>query len=85
MAEMMALIWVSYQCGSCAADWHDGQITSGGRNRVKDFLVIPGRIEDASRESIAPQNMRSDGFSDVQLHIKALSFHSRPGMTKYPD
>jgi hypothetical protein len=85
MAEMMALIWVGYQCGSCAADWHDGQITARGRNAVKDFLVIPGRIEDASRESIAPQNMRSDGFSDVQLHIKALSFHSRPGMTKHPD
>ena len=33
----------------------------------------------AGPESITPD--RGHGFSDVQLHIKARSFHSRPGMT----
>jgi hypothetical protein len=38
--------------------------------------------QGADPESISPTLLRRDGFSDVQLHIKVHSFHSRPGMTE---
>jgi hypothetical protein len=50
-------------------------------SNVKQPFVIPGQPAGLNPESITPQTLRRNGFSDVQLHIKARSLHSRPGMT----
>jgi len=50
-------------------------------SNVKQPFVIPGQPAGLTPESITPQTLRRNGFSDVQLHIKARSLHSRPGMT----
>jgi hypothetical protein len=50
-------------------------------SNVKQPFVIPGQPAGLNPESITPQTLWRNGFDDVQLHIKARSLHSRPGMT----
>src|SRR6476620_12572267 len=40
------------------------------------------RRQAQARNPFLPISLRHHGFSDVQLHIKARSFHSCPGLTK---
>jgi len=40
MAGLMLVIWVCHQHERAATHWHDGQITSRGRNAVKRNLLV---------------------------------------------
>jgi hypothetical protein len=49
--------------------------------RRRDKMAKLFCAEGAGPESISLSILWPDGFSDVQLHIKVRSLHSRPGMT----
>ena len=61
-----------------ATRWHDGQIkcdvTEVADNELSRSIVIPGRIEDASPESIRPHD-------SWEKWIPGLRLAAHPGMT----
>jgi hypothetical protein len=54
MRGKVPVICPSSQVKLPATQWHDGQITLLAAKCCQGFSVIPGRIKDASAESISP-------------------------------